>query len=192
MTTHIHGDPSLECTYEQTWHQPCPFAGERFFPSWACHSCGQRKPEHLEGCRKAPAKPRATPCLSCPYRRDVPSGIWAASEYDKLPEYDQPTALQPMGVFMCHQRGGEACAGWAGCHNQQDHEHDLLALRFTGLNNVDAEAVRAYVSPVPLFASGAEAAEHGKRDIEHPSAEAIEKVGVVTRIMDRQRQSRAQ
>lgn len=28
--------------------------------------------------------PRKTPCASCPYRKDVPSGVWEASEYEKL------------------------------------------------------------------------------------------------------------
>ncbi len=36
-----------------------------------------------------------------------------------------------------------------------------------------AEAVRAYVSPVPLFASGAEAAAHGRSGIEHPDPDAV-------------------
>jgi hypothetical protein len=30
----------------------------------------------------------ARPCASCPYRKDVPSGIWAAHEYTKLLAYD--------------------------------------------------------------------------------------------------------
>lgn len=52
---------------------------------------------------KAPAK---NPCGSCPYRRDVPSGIWSEEEYDKLPQYDLPTGDQPPNVFLCHQQNG--------------------------------------------------------------------------------------
>lgn len=131
------------------------------------------------------AKPRARPCPSCPYRQDVPSGVWSAEEYAKLPEYDKPTGEQPIGVFMCHQRSGEVCAGWAGCH---DMEH-TLALRLVSINGVDAEACCAYVPPVdvPLFASGAEAAEHGMRDLEDPSPEARELVAKLVRLQDRQR-----
>jgi len=43
------------------------------------------------------------PCQSCPYRRDVPSGIWAHEEYEKILDYDNETGHQPMKVFMCHQ-----------------------------------------------------------------------------------------
>ena len=45
------------------------------------------------------------PCGSCPYRRDVPSGIWEQHEYDKLPEYDGQTWEQNPALFLCHQRG---------------------------------------------------------------------------------------
>jgi hypothetical protein len=37
------------------------------------------------------ARPRKTPCSTCPYRRDAPSGLWAASEYDLLPGLDGTT-----------------------------------------------------------------------------------------------------
>jgi hypothetical protein len=55
------------------------------------------------------------PCKSCPYRRDVPSGIWHSSEYDKLPQYDGEIVDQLMkggqALFDCHQRDGNLCAG---------------------------------------------------------------------------------
>ena len=47
--------------------------------------------------------PAPRPCDSCPYRQDVPSGIWAASEYAKLPAYDAPTCAQSARLFLCHQ-----------------------------------------------------------------------------------------
>ncbi|MEV5667123.1 DUF6283 family protein [Streptomyces flaveolus] len=57
------------------------------------------------------------------------------------------------------------CGGWAGCHDGDE----LLALRVASivgdLTAETAEAVRNYISPVPLFSSGAEAAAHGMRDI---------------------------
>jgi hypothetical protein len=58
------------------------------------------------------------PCGSCPYRRDVPSGIWDASEYAKLPGYDAGWPdEQPTAAFFCHQQDDELCSGWVGCHN---------------------------------------------------------------------------
>jgi hypothetical protein len=116
--------------------------------------------------------PAPRPCESCPYRRDVPSGVWAASEYDKLPLYDAPTYAQPTGVFLCHQQDGRVCAGWAGCHDGTN----LLSLRIAvsngALSVADYEATVGYCSPVPLFASGAEAATHGEAGIEAPTAPA--------------------
>jgi hypothetical protein len=110
--------------------------------------------------------PAPRPCTTCPYRRDVPAGIWSREENEKLPLYDLPTWLQPLRLFLCHQHRPDAvrhpvCGGWAGCHDADE----LLALRLAvgdGTMMLEtAYAVRAYVSPVPLFASGAEAARHG-------------------------------
>ncbi|MET7968769.1 DUF6283 family protein [Micromonospora sp. NPDC005305] len=115
--------------------------------------------------------PASSPCGTCPYRRDVPSGVWDAREYAKLPAYDAPTALQPHGLFLCHQADGRVCAGWAGCH---DTDH-LLALRLAGLKDMSPDevaATRDYVCPVPLFGSGREAAEHGMARISDPDARA--------------------
>lgn len=127
--------------------------------------------------------PAPRPCISCPYRRDIPSGVWAAEEYEKRRRYDLDTADQPLGVFICHQHPDSVdppvCAGWAGCH---DGDH-LLALRFAALHGMPretVEAIRDYRSPVPLFASGAEAAEHGMAEIDHPGPDAVaamEKIG---------------
>ena len=61
--------------------------------------------------------PARTPCATCPYRTDVPSGVWAPEEYAKLLAYDEETAYQPLSVFLCHQVDGRVCAGWAGCHD---------------------------------------------------------------------------
>jgi hypothetical protein len=113
-------------------------------------------------------RPAKAPCYSCPYRRDVAAGIWHPDEYAKLPTYDGDTGEQIMkggiGLFFCHQRDGKLCAGWVGCH---DTVH-LAALRF---NRVDP-ATYDYESPVPLFASGAEAAEHGMSGVDNPDPKA--------------------
>jgi hypothetical protein len=123
--------------------------------------------EHAD--TRGPAK---SPCGTCPYRRDVPSGVWDASEYAKLPPYDAPTALQPAGLFLCHQGDRRVCAGWAACHDTDE----LLALRLAsatgGMSPDEVVATRNYVSPVPLFRSGREAANHGMANIDHPGPRA--------------------
>ncbi len=105
-------------------------------------------------------KPANIPCGSCPYRCDVPSGIWDRTEYLKLLDYDGPTMGQSPALFFCHQKDGHLCAGWLACH---DTDH-LLALRF---QRVDASAY-GYESPVPVFRSGAAACEHGMKKIRRP------------------------
>jgi hypothetical protein len=128
---------------------------------------------------------RKTPCPSCPYRRDVPSGVWDASEYDKLPGYDgdipEQLAAGALALFHCHQRTGELCAGWAGCHDMENN----LAMRMHG-RDVDP-AAHEYVSPVPLFGSGAEAAEHGKRHLAEPDDAARVKIAQLIRLQSRLR-----
>lgn len=115
----------------------------------------------------------AAPCKSCPYRQDVPSGVWAENEYVKLPDYDGEIVEQLMkgatGLFLCHQQNNALCSGWLGCHGPTD----LLAMRLH--HEKVEEACFDYETDVPLFASGKEAAEHGLRDIEAPS-EAAERV----------------
>lgn len=128
------------------------------------------------------AAPAKAPCISCPYRRDVPSGVWSASEYEKLPPYDLDTPNQPMAAFFCHQQDGRICAGWVGCHDAGS----LLSLRIAPLTGTmtrnEVEACYDYVSPVPLFGSGVEAAEHGMAEIDAPSERAMR---VVEKIVDR-------
>lgn len=140
--------------------------------------------------------PAKSPCDYCPYRRDVPSGVWAPSEYAKLPDYDRPTGEQPPGLFMCHKQNTHTCAGWAGCHGPQgerDRGYDLLALRFAGMFNIPEEviaAIESYVSPVPLFATALEAAEHGLRDVEAVGEEAVaamDKLDAARRLRRRRR-----
>ncbi|MEB3023022.1 MULTISPECIES: DUF6283 family protein [Mycolicibacter] len=131
------------------------------------------------------AGPAPNPCASCPYRRDVPSGIWHQDEYAKLPHYDEPTYDQPLNAFLCHQNGpddphGRLCAGWVGCHGGE-----LLALRVAAadgrLNPDDAARAFYYRTPVPLFSSGAEAATHGMRDLEFPSEAALSTAAKIAR-----------
>jgi hypothetical protein len=116
------------------------------------------KAEHL-------AKAPPVPCGSCPYRMDVPSGIWAKLEYDKLPRYDGETWEQDPHVFMCHQRDEHLCGGWLACHDPRE----LLALRIA--RNIDP-SVFDYETNIPVFESGAAARAHGIKDINRPKEKA--------------------
>jgi hypothetical protein len=107
------------------------------------------------------------PCMACPYRKDVASGVWAEEEYDKLPPYDAPTCEQPFALFMCHATPEAVCHGWAVCHSNRGHDKELIALR---LVRVEGEIPEK--SKVPLFKSGTAAARHGKKDIEQPKPRA--------------------
>lgn len=122
------------------------------------------------------AGPAPRPCDSCPYRCDVPSGVWAAEEYEKLRRYDADTALQPIALFQCHQTDADSrhrrlCAGWVGCHGEE-----LLALRISLFDGtITPELFRSaidYVSPVPLFPTGAAAANHGQAAVDDVSPAA--------------------
>jgi hypothetical protein len=116
---------------------------------------------------------RSQPCSACPYRVDVPSGVWAPEEYDKLRDYDKPTGDQPLASFACHATPDALCHGWAVVHNNRGHRFELLALRVHPDNPVPDEAV-------PLFDSGNDAADWGQRDADDPSPEAHE---VMARLM---------
>lgn len=114
-------------------------------------------------------EPGPAPCGSCPYRRDVPSGVWHPDEYAKLIAYDQPIAEQPPGCFMCHRQDGKLCAGWV-------HVTDLdesLAIRLAGAMGRVDETIFDYTTDVPCWSSGTEAAEHGLADVASPSLDAI-------------------
>ena len=128
--------------------------------------------------------PAPRPCESCPYRRDVPSGVWSAEEYEKLPAYDSndPT-VHPIAVFQCHQNGPDddrarMCAGWVGCHTPGH----LLSLRIGAVTGHVDPSVFEYSTDVPLFSSGLEAAEHGMAEIEDPDEDACE---LIYKISDR-------
>ena len=126
----------------------------------------------------APAK---NPCGTCPYRKDVPSGVWAAEEYDKLPDFDRPTEQQPMSVFFCHQQDGRLCAGWVGCHDMDNSLGLRLAVPFGSITLEAQQKALEYESPVPLWESGTAAAEHGKANIDSPDEKARKAVQKVER-----------
>lgn len=103
-------------------------------------------------------KIRGEPCIACPYRRDVPSGLWHAEEYFKLVKYEGETWEQPTGVFACHATPEFLCHGWAVVSG-----YDSLGLRLDAMRH--NEPIEIPESRIPLFGSHREAAEHGLRQI---------------------------
>ena len=129
------------------------------------------------------------PCSSCPYRKDVPSGVWDRSEYEKLPSYDLGTTEQvfagAIGVFYCHQQNGCVCRGWIDCHGNQGHGRDLISLRLSSL--IDHRQIEKAIEDgpqVPIFESGREACDHGLKEIDNPSSDASDVVSKVIRIQN--------
>lgn len=107
---------------------------------------------------------RPIPCEACPYRKDVPSGVWAHHEYEKLRGYDNPIYAQPPQAFACHSTPAKLCNGWAIVNDNLHHGH-VLALRLAGRPEVPEPKVA-------LFETNAEAADHGQREIEEPGVMA--------------------
>lgn len=125
--------------------------------------------------------PAKNPCGSCPYRQDVPSGVWAAEEYEKLPLYDLPTPEQPMAMFACHQQDGRACAGWVGTHDMTQSLSLRMGISLGTVAPGDVDDFLDYATTTPLFCSGEEAAEHGMRDIDRPGEKAKRTVEKLTK-----------
>lgn len=117
--------------------------------------------------------PARRPCGSCPYRRDVPSGVWDEEEYAKLPPFDErETGRQPPSAFLCHQQDGRLCAGWVAVHDMEESLGFRLLSAMSHMEVEEIEAVFDYETDVPLFSSGTEAALHGLREIDSPSVAA--------------------
>lgn len=128
------------------------------------------------------------PCVSCPYRVDVPSGVWSKSEYEKLRGYDGETWETDRASFLCHNTstvGAEndtLCRGWLTTHPES------LAVRFLMLEHkVTVEQIDADPG-VPLHASGNEAADFGERDIDNPSPACV---AFVQRMLPKQNRKKA-
>lgn len=120
----------------------------------------------------SPQLPRCSPCATCPYRVSVESGVWESSEYDKLEQYDDNIAQQVTKggtrVFSCHQGDGRVCSGWLGHRDPLD----LLAVRLGLMDGRLDMSCAEYSTDVPLFETGHDAAEHGRKRIESPSEKA--------------------
>lgn len=126
------------------------------------------------------SKPRKNPCASCPFRTNVASGIWDQTEYQKLPAYDGEIHEQTAtAVFMCHQPAeGHVCSGWLG-HRQ--YPEDMLAVRLGLIRGALDQSCLEYSNDVPLFESGAAAAEHGMKQFLDPQEDALSVIRKITR-----------
>src|SRR4029077_4861673 len=116
---------------------------------------------------------RKKACSACPYRKDVPSGVWDHAEYEKLRPYDAETWEQPAAAFMCHATPDFYCHGWAVVHTSRDHRYDLLALRF-----------RPCEIPEPsteFFETATEAADWGQELADEPPVEAVAAIEKLTK-----------
>lgn len=119
-----------------------------------------------------------TPCNTCPYRRDTPPGIWDASEYRKLPEYD--AGRMALSTFHCHQEHATGmptvCRGWLAVHR-----FDSIAVRLAVARGlVEPEQVEA-PCPVPLYGSGAEACAAGLGAVRRPGRRARRAIAKLAR-----------
>lgn len=147
--------------------------------------CAPKPPQKSDQNRKPPALPHANPCGSCPYRRDVPAGIWHPSEYSKLPAYDRETFAQPTRAFFCHSQDGTVCAGWLASHGPWQ----LLAVRLgVGMGHL-SPGCASYETSVPVFESGKAAARHGLAGVAKPGPKAVELIGKLSRLTKRQKRN---
>ena len=111
------------------------------------------------------------PCLTCPYRLDVPSGVWSFEEYEKLRLFDEGSEMPCLSTFLCHQStvAGQqiACKGWLMVHR------DSVAVCLACLTGqVDAET--CFEEPeAELHESGNAAADFGQRDLKRPKKKAL-------------------
>jgi len=70
------------------------------------------KIEQARGRAERPETPTlpAVPCATCPYRRDVPVGVWHATNFERLLRADRDPIFG--GTFGCHLNDGTLCRGW--------------------------------------------------------------------------------
>lgn len=123
---------------------------------------------------------RREPCSACPYRCDVPSGVWSEHEYRKLPPYDAETYAQPIETFRCHATPDHLCHGWAVVGGW-----DLLALRLAATQARDGRSLEVPPAAVPLFPTHTAAAEHGLAELDEPSETAREAIERLLRVHPR-------
>lgn len=107
------------------------------------------------------------PCVTCPYRRDTPPGIWAPEEYEKLARYDDERVL---ALFLCHQTNATgtptACRGWLTVHQES------VAARLAVLHGRVTDDQRYAEVDVELYVTGTEARDAGLAGVKRPDEAA--------------------
>lgn len=147
------------------------------------------KPKRLKLAEAAKLFVPKRACSSCPYRRDVPSGVWAREHYELLRDMDSRRTIKvPMlgpndetvmvdapnpnpGTFHCHQSNATGrptvCRGWLSV------ERNSIGVRLlASFGGIEYEDIPDEDESATYYSSGTEAAEAGLRDIENPSSEA--------------------
>ncbi|AUG31154.1 hypothetical protein CXR34_08280 [Microbacterium hominis] len=69
------------------------------------------------------------------------------------------------------------CSGWLGHRDPAD----LLAVRVGIASGAVDPSCAEYTTDVPLFSSGAEAADHGIRDLQNPDERASQTIAKIVR-----------
>ena len=126
----------------------------------------------------------SVPCRFCPYRKDVPSGVWHEEEYQKLLLYSNETMDQPTAVFACHNQPDDVCTGWLATGLRAEPRRAMLSLRLA----MSMQTLTGFAEFEPehdFFDTHTEAAEHGLRDIDDPSPEAQDAMVVLGRMVER-------
>lgn len=129
------------------------------------------------------------PCRSCPYRRDTPPGIWAASEYAKLLRFSPGGQEIPeIALFLCHRSpyaGQSVCRGWLTV------EADSVAVRLALIVGRVTPAQVAAPVKAPLYATGKEAARAGRRGVAAPCLRARATIERLERLKRLQKSKKA-
>lgn len=112
------------------------------------------------------------PCQTCPYRKDVPSGVWSEEEYEKLRGYDEPDFLAAsLDFFLCHQSTVAGCA--IACKGWLTVQSDSIAVRLA-LARGELTLEDCAPPKVALHESGNAAADFGERDLKRPKRKALQ------------------
>jgi len=119
------------------------------------------------------------PCSTCPYRRDTAPGIWDASEYERLPDWDEGSTTIQVGLFLCHNSAFKEpdvlCRGWLSVASES------IAVRLAMADGkIDPDEVYAEVD-VPLYDSGQEACDAGLAGVEDPDISARKAIDRLTK-----------
>lgn len=120
------------------------------------------------------------PCGSCPYRKDVPAGVWHPEEYTKLSGFTpkDPRSVPAMGTFLCHnheEKDRVLCRGWTFVERESPAVKLLVYL-----GRVEPDDV-CQTPRTPLFETGQEAALHGLSGVKKPTKAARRLQDKITR-----------